>query len=77
MMHRKSLCLLYNDQWNHVTDAICGRFRLVDTLEAVLDRYGASDDLELLQLGKFPQSIKLDQAVEAWKHIVHYYAQRH
>ena len=28
----------------------------------------------LPQLDKFPTSVKLDQAVAAWKHIVHYYA---
>ena len=50
--------------------------RLVDTLEVVLDQYDTKL-AELLQLDRFPASIKLDQAVEAWKHIVHYYARRH
>ena len=48
-------------------------YRLVDTLELVLDQYGT----ELPQLAEFPSSIKLNQAVAAWKHIVYYYAKRH
>ena len=47
--------------------------RLVDTLELVLGQYG----VELPQLEELPASIKLDQAVAAWKHIVQYYAKRH
>jgi hypothetical protein len=40
----------------------------VKTLKPILDRYGVD-----LPLTEFPASIKLDQAVAAWKHIVHYY----
>lgn len=46
--------------------------RLKDTLKSVLKQYGT--DLELPQLDKFPACIKMNQAVAAWKHIVHYYA---
>ena len=45
-------------------------FRLKDTLKSALEQYGT----EFPQLDMFPASIKLDQAVEAWKHIVHHYA---
>ena len=45
----------------------------METLELVLDQYG----VELPQLAELPASIKLDQAVAAWKYIVQYYAKRH
>ena len=48
-------------------------YRLVKMLKSILEQYG----VELPQLAEFPASIKLDQAVAAWKHIVHYYAKRH
>ena len=47
--------------------------RLVETLELVLEQYG----VELPQLAELPASIKLDQAVAAWKYIMQYYAKRH
>ena len=48
-------------------------YRLVETLRFVFDQYGT----ELPQLKEFPASIKLDQAVATWKHIVHYYTKQH
>lgn len=45
-------------------------FRLVEILQLVLY------EPELPQLAQLPVSIKLNQAVATWKHIVHYYDQK-
>ena len=70
-MRSKLLCYQI-DNLNNVM-FILSFYRLVDTLELVLDQYGT----ELPQLAEFPSSIKLNQAVATWKHIVYYYAKRH
>jgi hypothetical protein len=71
MINRQSYKLSVFSTWEILQCHTLLSCRLTEILELVLYEYGTG--LPQLTELEFPASIKLNQAVAAWKHIVRYY----